>query len=178
MRRDLLSFLLLSPAIGEAASESPAVATAPGQAPPPARETSTDSSVGDSGETRTRKSKPAFPVPEGGLTEVPTDYDPEKYRSLKKSDFAKPTVFMRYKADLIDAEITALTETRDDLRTKADRYEKLGNEETIKRVEGLDKMRKEAQKLKDQLIKQFVESGKSQEEAEKEVAQMVGSVLS
>ena len=45
-----------------------------------------------------RKSKPKYDVPEGGLTAVPTDYDPKTHSRLKRSDFANVETFKAFQS--------------------------------------------------------------------------------
>lgn len=152
-------------------TETP-VAGVPGQAPPPPRETSSED-AGDDAEKkkRTRTTKPVYPgIPETGLTEVPEDYDEDKFRKLRKSDFAKESTYLRYLASQCDAIIADETKKRDQYNSQADRYEKYKDEETAKKMAAFEKSRDEIVKIKEQLL------GKGL--SEEELADMMKSLTS
>ena len=43
--------------------------------------------------------KAAYPVPDGGLKEIPENFDPQVHKPLIQADFAVPWLFFDHKAD-------------------------------------------------------------------------------
>ena len=81
-----------------------------------------------------------YPIPESGLTEVPSDYDPEKHRPLKSADFQDEAVFLRYQANSFE-------ERAAKLRARAESLEKIGNVASRRVAAKVVKMREDMAKM-------------------------------
>jgi len=97
-----------------------------------------------------RKQKPILDISEfsdivnedGLFTAVP-EYEIAKFRPLTKSDFASTDVFLDYRATILEFKSKTLAESAQNMRTKADRLRKFGDEDTRKKVEKAARLRKQ-----------------------------------
>lgn len=84
------------------------------------------------------------------LTEVPSDFDPKLHKPLKKGDFENEAVFMRMKADELEAKAKKL-------REDAEVVEKLGNKADRAKAKKLRAMQEKMTDLRKQLEEQGID---------------------
>jgi hypothetical protein len=57
---------------------------------------------------RGRAKRKTIPVPEGGFTEFPAEYDPQEHNMPKEEHFADPRVFLRWQAQRLKTKIEGI----------------------------------------------------------------------
>jgi len=92
----------------------------------------------------------AYPVPDGGLSEFPKDFDGKKHKTLKRGDFADETVWLEMKATECDKRAAAY-------RAEATEMKKLGTVKERAKAKRLLAMHKRMAELQEQLKKDGVD---------------------
>ena len=64
----------------------------------------------DDAAKKQKKNRAQYPIPEGGLESVPTDFDSKKFKPLKKKDFKSEATFLELRADNMEAAAKRLRE--------------------------------------------------------------------
>ena len=88
------------------------------KAPPSAKPGQKDEKAKKVPKEKVEKAK--YPIPEGGLKEVPTDFDTKKHRPLKSKDFADESSWCELQAKHCEAKAT-------EWRSKGEESKKLGS---------------------------------------------------
>jgi len=91
-----------------------------------------------------------YVVPEGGLTEVPADFDPKKHKPLKRKDFKDESVFLLSRAAELEKKAAWY-------RTEAENVKKLGSVKDRVKAKRLLAMQKRMQELQASLAAEGVD---------------------
>lgn len=119
-------------------------------APKAAAKPGTKDDKGKKGEKPAKATKVTYDVPEGGLTEVPEDYDPKQHKPLKKADFKEEWTYLEFQASIHEAKAAALHE-------KAAESKKLGSSKDRAKKKKLLTLQKRLNELAEELAGQGVD---------------------
>lgn len=112
-----------------------------------------------------KKTRVAYAIPEGGLTEWPADFDPKKHKPLARAAFKDETVWLDKKATLHEEAAKKLREEAENIRT-------LGPSASSAKARKLLKVQNELDELRAMLAAQGVDPDVmlAKKRAEKEAA--------
>jgi hypothetical protein len=91
-----------------------------------------------------KRNRPAFPRPEGGLTEVSADYSPTKFQKLGPKDFAAEHFYLSFMADQHEKKAKRF-------RAAASESQLVGDSKHAAKAKKMLKMQRELAEIKAQL---------------------------
>jgi hypothetical protein len=111
-------------------------------------------------------------VKDGKLVGTPTNYDFNKNSALKEEDFIDEATYLEFKAAVADVWAKRYVESAQHYRETAKRIRTVGKPEDRKRLQRLEKMRKDYQQMNEALFKEGLIS---KEEYESGLAKMAAA---